>query len=70
MSSFGIRTLLQQTTYPALLTVWREADLIDHAWLDDHFVPIYSDIVGPCTKDGRCTLPPLGKPGDSGSGCW
>jgi alkanesulfonate monooxygenase SsuD/methylene tetrahydromethanopterin reductase-like flavin-dependent oxidoreductase (luciferase family) len=48
MSSFGIKTLPQQTTYEALLAVWREADLIDHAWLDEHFAPIYDDIGGPC----------------------
>jgi F420-dependent oxidoreductase-like protein len=40
---FGIKTAPQHTTYDAMLRVWQEADgidLIEHAWLFDHFYPI------------------------------
>ncbi len=53
MSTFGIKTSPQHTTYESILTVWQEADeieLIDHAWLFDHFAPIQGDLDGPCLE--------------------
>jgi F420-dependent oxidoreductase-like protein len=50
---FGIKTPPQLTTYEAMLRVWTEADQIptfEHAWLFDHFMPIYSDPTGPCLE--------------------
>lgn len=49
--SFGIKTAPQHTTYDAMLKVWKEADatpVFEHAWLFDHFAPIFSDVDGPC----------------------
>jgi len=48
---FGIKTAPQHTTYEAMLEVWRAADatpVFEHAWLFDHFAPIFSDLDGPC----------------------
>ena len=48
---FGIKTAPQHTTYDAMLKVWQEADatpVFEHAWLFDHFAPIFSDLDGPC----------------------
>jgi F420-dependent oxidoreductase-like protein len=53
MTSFGIKTSPQHTTYDAMLEVWQEADgieSIDHAWLFDHFAPIQGDVSGPCLE--------------------
>src|SRR5262245_41932544 len=50
---WGFKTSQQQTTYDAILDFWREADdnpAFEHAWLVDHFAPIYSDIDGPCLE--------------------
>lgn len=50
---WGFKTSQQQTTYDALLQIWQEADsdpAFEHAWLFDHFNPIYSDIEGPCLE--------------------
>lgn len=51
--SFGIKTAQMNTTYPAIAEVWRAADqlpVFEHAWLFDHFVPIFADIDGPCLE--------------------
>ncbi len=51
--SFGIKTAPQSTTYGDMLTVWNEADAIDvleHAWLFDHYAPINGDLDGPCLE--------------------
>jgi F420-dependent oxidoreductase-like protein len=51
--SFGIKTAPQNTTYDAMLAVWREADAIpvfEHAWVFDHFSPLGSDNTGPCLE--------------------
>ena len=51
--SFGIKTATQNTTYDAILRVWQEADeqpLLEHAWLFDHFMPIFGDPTGPCLE--------------------
>jgi F420-dependent oxidoreductase-like protein len=51
--SFGIKTAPQHTTYAAMLEVWKAADqepAIEHAWLFDHFAPIFSDVNGPCLE--------------------
>ncbi|HNP73445.1 MAG TPA: LLM class F420-dependent oxidoreductase [Kouleothrix sp.] len=48
---FGIKTAPQHTTYEAMLRVWQAADAVpafEHAWLFDHFAPIFSDLDGPC----------------------
>ncbi len=50
---FGIKTAPQHTTYEDILRVWKEADeqpLLEHAWLFDHFMPIFSDPTGPCLE--------------------
>lgn len=49
---FGIKTAPQHTTYEDLLAVWQAADtsdVLEHAWLYDHFIPINNtDPDGPC----------------------
>lgn len=51
---FAIKTSPQQTTWPDMLDVWREADDIDvfeSAWNFDHFYPIMvPDLTGPCME--------------------
>ena len=50
---WGIKTAPQHTTYDAMLAVWQEADrtsVFEHAWLFDHFAPIFSDVDGPCLE--------------------
>lgn len=51
---FGIKTAPQHTTYQDMLRVWQEADainLIEHAWVFDHFYPIgETDHHGPCLE--------------------
>src|SRR5688572_7553392 len=47
---FGIMTAQSQVDYRDVLRVWREADAIpeiEHAWLFDHFMPIFGDPDGP-----------------------
>lgn len=58
---FGIKTVPQHTTWPAMLDVWRAADDIDvfeSAWNFDHFYPIFADPHGPCLE-GWTTLAAL-----------
>ncbi len=50
---FGIKTAPQDTTYAEMLAVWQEADgidVIEHAWLFDHFSPINGHLDGPCLE--------------------
>jgi F420-dependent oxidoreductase-like protein len=57
----GIKTAPQNTTWPAMLDIWREADDIEvftSAWNFDHFYPIFSDPTGPCLE-GWTTLTAL-----------
>ena len=59
--SFGIKTAPQHTTYEEILQVWRQADqnpAFEHAWLFDHYAPIFSDLDGPCLE-GWTTLAAL-----------
>jgi F420-dependent oxidoreductase-like protein len=59
--TFGIKTAPQHTTYEAVLKVWQQADenpVFDHAWLFDHYAPIFSGIDGPCLE-GWTTLAAL-----------
>ncbi len=59
--TFGIKTAPQHTTYEAILRVWQQADenpAFDHAWLFDHYAPIFSGIDGPCLE-GWTTLAAL-----------
>jgi F420-dependent oxidoreductase-like protein len=59
--TFGIKTAPQHTTYEAILQVWKQADenpAFDHAWLFDHYAPIFSGIDGPCLE-GWTTLAAL-----------
>lgn len=59
--TYGIKTAPQHTTYEAILKVWKQADenpAFDHAWLFDHYAPIFSDINGPCLE-GWTTLAAL-----------
>ena len=47
---FGIQTGPQHVTYPELLSIWQhvEREGFDHAWTFDHFIPIFSNPLGPC----------------------
>lgn len=59
--TFGIKTAPQQTTYEAILQVWKQADenpAFAHAWLFDHYAPIHGDLDGPCLE-GWTTLAAL-----------
>jgi alkanesulfonate monooxygenase SsuD/methylene tetrahydromethanopterin reductase-like flavin-dependent oxidoreductase (luciferase family) len=50
MTSFGIMTAPQHVEYADLERVWREADqveLVEHAWLFDHLLPLGDDRRGP-----------------------
>lgn len=50
---FGIKTSPQHTTYDDMLRIWQEADAqpaLEHAWVFDHFMPIFSDATGPCLE--------------------
>src|SRR6476661_344276 len=50
---YGFKTAPMNTTWPAMLDVWRAADDIDlfeSAWNFDHFEPIFSDRAGPCLE--------------------
>ena len=47
---FAFKTSPQNTTWPDMLAVWKEADDIDvfeSGWTFDHFYPIFSDPAGP-----------------------
>jgi F420-dependent oxidoreductase-like protein len=57
---FGIQTGPQHVTYPELLSVWQcvEREGFDHAWTFDHFIPIFSNPLGPC-MEGWTTLTAL-----------
>ncbi len=59
--TFGIKTAPQHTTYEAIRKIWKQTDenpAFDHAWLFDHYAPIYSDVNGPCLE-GWTTLAAL-----------
>jgi F420-dependent oxidoreductase-like protein len=50
---FAFKTSPQNTTWPAMLDVWRAADdieLFESGWTFDHFYPIFSDSTGPCLE--------------------
>jgi F420-dependent oxidoreductase-like protein len=50
---FGIKTAQQHTTYADMLPIWLAADsleVFEHAWLFDHFIPIFGDPDGPCLE--------------------
>lgn len=58
---FGFKTSPQNTTWSAMLDVWRAADdieLYESGWNFDHFYPIFSDSTGPCLE-GWSTLTAL-----------
>jgi F420-dependent oxidoreductase-like protein len=58
---FAIKTAPQNTTWAAMLDVWRAADdieLFESGWTFDHFYPIFSDSAGPCLE-GWITLTAL-----------
>jgi F420-dependent oxidoreductase-like protein len=58
---FAFKTAPQQTTWDAMLEVWRAADdieLFESGWTFDHFYPIFSDSSGPCLE-GWITLAAL-----------
>ena len=58
---WGFKTAPQHTAYDAILKVWQEGDAnpaFEHAWLFDHFNPIFSDVDGPCLE-GWTTLAAL-----------
>lgn len=51
--SFGIKTSQAGTTYDVILRAWREADaieVIEHAWLWDHLVPLRGPVTGPALE--------------------
>lgn len=67
---WGIKTAPQHTTYEGMLEVWQAADrhpAFEHAWLFDHFAPIFSDLDGPCFEGWRPCLRPM-PPKHSASG--
>ena len=50
---YAIKTAPMNTTWSAMLDVWRAADdieLFESAWNFDHFEPIFSDRSGPCLE--------------------
>ncbi len=50
---FDVKTAPMNTTWQAMLDVWKEADRIPLyavAWNFDHFEPIFSDRSGPCLE--------------------
>lgn len=51
--TFGIKTAPQHVTYEEILPIWQQADAepaFDHAWLFDHYAPIFSDVDGDCLE--------------------
>jgi F420-dependent oxidoreductase-like protein len=55
---FAFKTSPQNTTWPAMLDVWRAADdieLFESGWTFDHFYPIFSDSTGPCLEGWTVT---------------
>ncbi len=57
---FGIQTGPQHADYQQILEVWQlvEREGFEHAWTFDHFIPIFSDPLGPCLE-GWTTLTAL-----------
>jgi F420-dependent oxidoreductase-like protein len=58
---FAIKTAPQNTTWNAMLEVWRAADdieIFESGWTFDHFYPIFADSSGPCLE-GWVTLTAL-----------
>ena len=58
---YGIKTNPQHTEWDPVVTTWRKADeidIIDSAWVFDHFYPIRGDTNGPCLE-GWTTLAAL-----------
>jgi F420-dependent oxidoreductase-like protein len=58
---FGFKTSPQDTTWPDMLAVWKEADgieVFESGWTFDHFYPIFSDPTGPC-MEGWITMTAL-----------
>src|ERR1039458_6055610 len=58
---FAFKTAPQNTTWPDMLAVWKEADdiaIFESGWTFDHFYPIFSDSAGPCLE-GWTTLAAL-----------
>jgi F420-dependent oxidoreductase-like protein len=58
---FAFKTAPQNTTWDAMLDVWRAADdieLLESGWTFDHFYPIVGDSAGPCLE-GWITLTAL-----------
>ena len=50
---FAFKTAPQHTSWPNMLSVWKEADqieLFESGWLFDHFYPIQGDSAGPCLE--------------------
>jgi F420-dependent oxidoreductase-like protein len=50
---YGFKTAPMNTTWSAMLDVWRAADqieLFESGWNFDHFEPIFSDRSGPCLE--------------------
>jgi F420-dependent oxidoreductase-like protein len=55
---FAFKTAPQNTTWPDMLAVWREADdieIFESGWTFDHFYPIFSDSTGPCLEGWTAT---------------
>ncbi len=58
---FAFKTAPQNTTWAAMLDVWRAADdieVFESGWTFDHFYPIVGDSAGPCLE-GWITLTAL-----------
>lgn len=55
---FAFKTSPQNTTWDAMLAVWRAADdieVFESGWTFDHFYPIFSDSTGPCLEGWTTT---------------
>lgn len=58
---YGFKTNPQHTSWEDVLAVWEKADgieVLDSAWVFDHFYPIHGDTDGPCLE-GWTTLAAL-----------
>ena len=61
---YGFKTAPMNTTWAAMLDVWRAADeheMFESAWNFDHFEPIFSDRSGPCLE-GWSMLAAMARP--------
>jgi F420-dependent oxidoreductase-like protein len=59
---FGFKTTPQNTTWPDMLAVWREADdipVFSYGWTSDHFFPVHTTDLSVSRLEGWTTLAAL-----------